>query len=294
MVAAVLQEPRRAELLRAPVPEAGPGETLVRIEGCGVCSSNLPLWEGRAWFEYPLEPGAPGHEGWGIDLATGGRVALLSGCAFAEYEAVPEESVVPLPDGVEGPFPGEALGCAMNVFARSGVRAGDRVAVVGVGFLGALLVQLCVRAGARVHAFTRRSSALAVARSFGAETPAEAEAESYDVAIEAAGVQPTLDCAGRLCKVRGRLVIAGYHQDGARQLDLQSWNWRGLDVVNAHERDRAVYVRGVEAAAAAVADGRLDPTPLYTHVYPLYGLGEAFEAALTRPPSFMKALVLAP
>jgi threonine dehydrogenase-like Zn-dependent dehydrogenase len=205
---------------------------------------------------------------------------------------VPEDAVVPLPEGLPRPFPGEALGCAMNVFGRAGVRRDDVVGVVGCGFLGLLLVQLCVDAGARVLAFSRRESSLELARGFGAETP-EPEDESCDVAIEAAGVQETLDAAARLCRVRGRLVVAGYHQDGPRSIDLQLWNWRGLDVVNAHERERTRYVDGVRAAAEAVAAGRLDPAPLYTHVLPLDRLGEAFELLRTRPDGFVKAVVTA-
>jgi threonine dehydrogenase-like Zn-dependent dehydrogenase len=69
------------------------------------------------------------------------------------------------------------------------------------------------------------------------------------------------------------------------------WNWRGLDVVNAHERDPAVYVRGVREAAAAVAEGRLDPSPLYTHEFALGDVGEAFDTASRRPHGFLKALV---
>jgi threonine dehydrogenase-like Zn-dependent dehydrogenase len=69
------------------------------------------------------------------------------------------------------------------------------------------------------------------------------------------------------------------------------WNWRGLDVVNAHERDPAVYVRGVREAAAEVAAGRLDPAPLYTHEYALGDIGDAFATAIERPHGFLKALV---
>jgi threonine dehydrogenase-like Zn-dependent dehydrogenase len=290
--AAVLEAPRRARLVRPPIPVPAPGEVLVRIDGCGVCASNVPVWEGRPWFDYPLEPGAPGHEAWGVEVESGRRVALLSQRGFAEYAAVPADELVPLPAELDGmPFPGEPLGCATNVFARSGVRAGDTVAVVGCGFLGLLLVQLCVAAGARTLAFSRRGSALALARSFGADTPADAVDESCDVAIETGGVQATLDLAARLCRVRGRLVVAGYHQDGRREVDLQLWNWRGLDVVNAHERDPALYVEGIRAAAAAVVSGRLDPGPLLTHVLPLERLGEAMELARMRPEGFVKALV---
>jgi NADPH2:quinone reductase len=293
MRAALLDAPGRTVLRREPLPEPVEGEVLVRLQGSGVCVSDLPLWEGRPWFDYPLEPGAPGHEGWGVEVATGRRVAVLCDRAYAEYAVVGRHRVVPLPSELDDlPFPGEALGCVLNIFSRSGVRAGGTVAVVGAGFLGLLLVQLCVGAGARTLAYSRREGGLELARSFGAETPATPEDESCDVVIEAAGVQETLDLATRLTRIRGRLVIAGYHQDGRRSIDMQQWNWRGLDVVNAHERDPAVYVEGMRAAIAAVAAGQLDPRPLYTHVLPLERLGEAFELARNRPEGFVKALVV--
>jgi threonine dehydrogenase-like Zn-dependent dehydrogenase len=292
MRTAVLTAPGEMRECEAPVPEPGPGEVLVRVEGCGVCGSSLPLWEGRPWFDYPADPGVPGHEAWGVEAESGRRVAFLSYNGYAEYEVVAVDALVPLPPELDdAPFPGEALGCAMNVFARSGIRRGDTVGVVGAGFLGLLLVQLAVDAGARVLAFSRRETSLDAARAAGAETRPEVEDESCDVAIEAAGVQATLDLAARLPRTRGRLVVAGFHQDGPRTIDLQAWNWRGLDVVNAHERDEQVRLDGVRAAAAAVADGRLDPAPLYTHVVPLDRASAAFELLRTRPEGFVKALV---
>jgi threonine dehydrogenase-like Zn-dependent dehydrogenase len=72
---------------------------------------------------------------------------------------------------------------------------------------------------------------------------------------------------------------------------MQMWNWRGLDVVNAHERDPAVYAAGVGEAAHAVADGRLDPSPLYTHSFPLHRIEDALNIAVERPEGFMKAVV---
>jgi threonine dehydrogenase-like Zn-dependent dehydrogenase len=112
-----------------------------------------------------------------------------------------------------------------------------------------------------------------------------------DRVLEVTGRQAPLDLASQLVRVRGRLVIAGFHQDGRRTVDLQLWNWRGLDVVNAHERDRAAYVRGVRDAAEAVARGELDPAPLYTHEFALGEIAAAFETAAERPHGFLKALV---
>jgi threonine dehydrogenase-like Zn-dependent dehydrogenase len=44
-------------------------------------------------------------------------------------------------------------------------------------------------------------------------------------------------------------------------------------------------------AVEAVASGRLDPRPLYTHVYPMEKMTAALDAAATRPEGFVKALV---
>ena len=304
MRAATLVAAGEARLERVPAPEPAPGEVLVRLEGCGVCGSSVPVWDGRPWFEYPLAPGEPGHEGWGVvealgegasGIEIGTRVALLSHRAFAELDVAAADAVVPLPDALDGrDFPGEALGCAVNVFRRSRIDVGQRVAIVGAGFLGLLLVQLAARAGAHVTALSRRPFALELARECGAERALpldEAPEEEFDRVLEVAGVQETLDLATRLTTTRGLLVIAGYHQDGPRQVDLQLWNWRGLDVVNAHERDPALYVRGMTEAARLVADGVLEPEPLYTHRFPLDRVGEALDAVRARPDGFLKALV---
>ncbi len=309
------RQPRSLAVERVEAPAPAAGEVRVKLEGCGVCGSNLPVWEGRPWFSYPLDPGAPGHEGWGtvdqlgegVDgIAPGDRVALLSYHAYAEYDVAPESALVRLPDALKGrAFPGEPLACVMNIFHRSAIEPGQTVAVVGVGFIGAALTALAARAGARVLALSRRPFALEMAERMGADTlislqdGARAIAQARTVTgesgchcvIEAAGTQQTLDVATELTGVRARLVIAGYHQDGPRQVNLQQWNWRGLDVINAHERDPAVYRRGMQAAVELVAQGGFDPEPLWTHRFPLEDAGAAFDALARRPAGFMKALI---
>jgi threonine dehydrogenase-like Zn-dependent dehydrogenase len=297
------------------IPEPAARQVRVRLEGCGVCASNLPVWEGRPWFKYPFEPGAPGHEGWGkvealgeavTELNIGDRVAMVSGRAYAQHDVADVDSVVKIPPRLAStPFPGEPLGCVTNIFRRSDIRAGQTVAIVGIGFLGALLTSLCVRAGARVIALSRRDSALSMADQFGASSlvnlsdPAHAAREVQKLCagqgcervIEAVGTQSTLDLATALAGVRARLVIAGYHQDGRRTVDMQRWNWQGLDVINAHERDPAEYRRGMQEASDLIASGALDPTPLYTHLFPLEDTGAAFQTLAERPDGFFKALI---
>ena len=327
MASTIIEAPRRLRLREAPVPQPGEGEVRIRLEGCGVCASNIPPWEGRPWFEYPMAPGQLGHEGWGrIDalgpgvgglnvggvggLREGDCVAFMSDHAYAEHDVTAANMVVPLPDQLaEQPFPGEPLGCAMNIFERADIQPGQTVAIVGVGFLGALLTQLATGAGARVVALSRRPFALAAARRGGASETIELSEDAdrgqimkrvadltgggmCERVIEATGKQGPLDLAGELVRVRGRLVIAGFHQDGPRTVNMQSWNWRGIDVVNAHERDPARYTAGIQRAVEAASRGELDPAPLYTHRYPLSRLDEALEATRTRPEGFMKALVM--
>jgi threonine dehydrogenase-like Zn-dependent dehydrogenase len=287
----------------------------VRLEGCGVCASNLGPWAGPDWIRFPTEPGGLGHEGWGtIDtlgedvegVSPGQRVAVLSYNAYAEYDLASADAVVPLPPALAGrPFPGEPLGCALNILRRSGIEPGHTVAIVGIGFLGALLTRLAACTGARVIAISRRSFSLDVARTVGATETISMDdhwriieqvkgltgGNFCDVVIEAIGKQWPLDLAAELTRERGRLVIAGYHQDGPRQINMQLWNWRGLDVINAHERDQAAYIQGIRDAVDAVAAGRLDPDPLYTHTFPLDRLGEALDATRDRPDGFLKALV---
>ncbi len=77
-----------------------------------------------------------------------------------------------------------------------------------------------------------------------------------------------------------------------RQVNLQLWNWRGLDVINAHERDPQMYREGIRAAVAAVESGTLSPDRLYTHRFPLEDLGDALNQTGERPDGFLKALVL--
>jgi threonine dehydrogenase-like Zn-dependent dehydrogenase len=303
-------------LTETALPEPGAGQVRLRLEGCGVCASNLEPWGGNEWTTYPGEPGGLGHEGWGVvdalgegaeGLAIGDRVVALSYHSYAEYDLADADAVAKLPAELDGqPFPGEPLGCAFNIFRRADIRAGQTVAIIGVGFLGAVLTKLASDAGARVIAISRRQSSLDLAAHYGAAETIVMD-DHYAIiervreltngalcerVIEAVGKQWPLDLAGELVGDGGKLIVAGYHQDGPRQVNMQMWNWKGIDVVNAHERDRATQMRGLREAINAVASGALDPAPLYTHCYPLERLGEALDATRDKPGGFVKALVV--
>lgn len=316
MRAAVVVEPGKVEVVETPRPEPAAGQVRVKLEGCGVCASNLPPFEGREWFSYPMPPGHLGHEGWGVvdavgegveRFAVGHRVTMLSDAAYAEYDLVEDFKAVLLPSELDGqPLPGEPLGCAMNILRRSDIHEGHTVAIVGIGFLGALLTQLATEAGATVFAIAHRPFAQGIARQMGAAEVIPMDDHwqiiervkeltggvMCDRVIEAVGHQWPLDLAAELTREMGRLMIAGYHQDGLRQVNMQLWNWRGLDVINTHEREIGMYTRGIQDAIEAVVSGYLTPQPLFSHRFELEALQQALEMARDRPEGFFKALVM--
>src|SRR5438309_9435619 len=105
MRAAVLTGPNSLRIDRAAAPDPGAGQVRVRLQGCGVCASNLTPWEGPDWMQFPTAPGDLGHEGWGVidavgdevsGFVPGDRVGALSGKSYAEYDAADAKSIVKL------------------------------------------------------------------------------------------------------------------------------------------------------------------------------------------------------
>ncbi len=318
MRSATLLEPRRFEVDSMETPAPGEGEVLLKVRGCGVCGSDMGPWKGIQGLEYPMKPGAPGHEVFGTiqalgagvaGLSVGDPVTALTYRAYSEYDLARAEDVVPLPPALAGRVVlGEPVACAVNVSHRAGVQEGDVVVLLGTGFLGALMLQLLRCSGApkpkRVFTVSRRRLAPEMADRLGVDESLTYEddvhnrigavtgGEMADVVIEATGKQRPLDLGGELTRVRGRLIVAGYHQDGPRTVNMQLWNWRGIDVINAHERDPRIYKRGMEEGVRLLAEGGLDLEPLITHTFPLAEINRAFATSEERPEGFLKSVVL--
>lgn len=312
-LAATLISPQNFRNTYNAIPHCGPDQVVLEVEGCGICASSLPLWEGRTWFNYPLPPGTPGHEAWGhiifcgsnvSHLQAGQRVTCLAEQAYQEQLVVDASRVLALPESLAGvPFPGEAIACAMNIFRRADIQADQSVAIIGAGFLGLLLVQLAVDRGAKVFVLSRRECARERAAECGASATfgtddwwgnAQAvltltQGRGCDRIIEAIGLQFALDAATEMIAEYGKLIIAGYHQEGLRQVNMQKWNWKAIDVINAHERDPQRYIEGMRRGIEATVEGRIRPQDLLTHHYSFAELDLAFKAAQERPRGFIKA-----
>ena len=311
---AVLRAPRDFVVESAPLPAPEPGQVRVRVRGCGICGSDVPVWNGFAWAQYPYEPGAPGHEvcgdvdavGAGVSLAPGQYVTGLASGGYASHVMMRANETTPVPAALADQFVvAEPMGCAVNIMDRARITSEDRVVVLGMGFMGSLITQL-----ARLHApqaliavarteAGRHAAETAGAGAFFALDSREPVGAVWDllgdamasVVIECTGKQETLDIATNLTGTRGRLVIAGYHADGPRTVNMQLWNWKGLDVINAHERDPQVYLQGIRRAMSLWAEGAIDPGALLTHQVPLDRINDGFQLAAERVPGVIKVVV---
>jgi NADPH2:quinone reductase len=312
---AVLMAPREFGFQESALPEPGPGEVRVRVRGCGICGSDVPVWNGFPWAQYPYEPGAPGHEICGYaeagDLAATGLMSgqYVTGLAtggYAGHVLMRATEILPVPPALADRLAiAEPMGCAVNVVERAAISAEDRVVVLGLGFMGSLITQLVRRRGPRaLIAVARHESSRALAEAAGAMAFVALESREpvgavwdllgdpmASVVIECTGKQETLDIATNLTGTRGRLVIAGYHADGSRTVNMQLWNWKGIDVINAHERDPQVYLAGMRQALDLWAAGAIDPGPLLTHTVPLAAINDGFRLAADRAPGVVKVVV---
>lgn len=289
--------------LRAPAV----GEIMVQVLMNGLCASDLP-----AWLEGPRTsaPVALGHEpvgrvlevGAGVDgIAVGDLVTGRLIESFADVIVAPAVDAVVVPPALacESAI-GEPLGCVVEALRRARLDTGDRVAVVGLGFMGLVLLQLLATSDiGELVAIDTREDACRAALAHGASiaySPAEIVGhagmqDGFNVVFEVTGAQAGLDLATSLTRTHGTLDIVGYHQS-RRTVDMQAWNWKALEVINGHVRDRHRLTDSIRRGLDVVASGRIDYQSLITHRYPLSAIDHAYADLRAKPKGFIKAAIV--
>jgi L-iditol 2-dehydrogenase len=300
----VYLEPDRIEVRAEPLPELKPHQILVKTHQASVCGSERYFYRGitvrpqdeargepesqHATYTYPMGP--LGHEGGGTVEAVGSAVAEYLGGGkvvegdrvgsliyptYTDFWVTDPSHVQPIPAGVSFEIGClyEPLGCAAWAALHMGVKAGDWVAVNGVGFAGNIMLQGALKAGAtKVIAIDSDPGKLDVARDLGAEyalnieeTDVRAEVEEItngegvDVSVEAVGgrgegLKQCLDMVGH----NGIMALYGdnyvpvdqfcfhrFHEDGLEIRNLNAVHFTHLrSIEHMREAYRAVQ-RGV-------------------------------------------------
>jgi propanol-preferring alcohol dehydrogenase len=217
--------PGRLELVRKPIRDPGPGEVRIRIEACGVCHSDSATVEGVLPIEWPRVPGheavgridviGKGVEGWAVDQRVG--VGFLGGscghceycrdgdlvnCANQGYTGVQQDGgyaevmiakssgLIAVPDDLSSVDAAPLLCAGLTTFSalrNSPARAGDVVAVFGVGGLGHLAVQYARRMGFEVVAIDRGDDKAELSKKLGAHHYIDSSASDVAKALQTRG-----------------------------------------------------------------------------------------------------------
>lgn len=305
-------------LREVPEPTPGPGEALLALRLAGICGTDLELTRGYKGFEGTLGhefvadvvqcPSDPQWEGrrvvGEINLACGAcercGAGLRTHCAtrrvlgildqpgcFAECFVLPVQNLHAVPNTLsdEHAVLTEPLAAAFRIFEQVPLTPDLRVAVIGDGKLGLLVVMALRARGIPVTAVGRHPHKLALVAGPGVHTTIEAPPlASFDVVIEATGSRQGLHRALALVRPRGTVVLKSTVH-GAVELPTAALVVDEIHLVGSR-------CGPFDVALAAMAEGRVDPRPLVQARYPL---AEA-EAALAHAaqPGTLKVLLEGP
>jgi alcohol dehydrogenase, propanol-preferring len=244
------------QLVEREVPEAGPQQVRVRVEACGVCHSDAFVKFGAyPGLQLPRIPGheiagkvdavGEGVTAWKVGDRVGVgwhgghcfqckacRKGMFINCekakvcgvsydgGYAEYAVVPQEAVARMPADLDAVDAAPLL-CAgittFNALRNSGARAGDTVAVQGIGGLGHLGLQYAAKMGFRTVAISRGADKESLARQLGAHEYIDTAAISAAEGLQKLGgadlvlaTAPNADAMASTLgglKSRGKLLI---------------------------------------------------------------------------------------
>ena len=259
------------EVVERPIPEPGRGQIRIKVEACGICHSDEIVKAGHWPYglQYPRVPGhevAGRVDAVGTDVSLwkpgdrvgvgwhGGHCFVCDPCrrgdfincrnakitaihfdgGYAEYMIVSAEAAAAIPDDLSAADAAPLL-CAgitvYNALRHSGARAGDTVAVQGIGGLGHLGIQYARRMGFRTIAVGRGGDKAALAEKLGAhhyvDTNAAPAAESLQKLGGAAVILATAPDAKSMAAVfdglapNGKLLVVGASPDPLAVSPLQ-------------------------------------------------------------------------
>jgi threonine dehydrogenase-like Zn-dependent dehydrogenase len=307
---------RKIELRGVEIPEPGPDEVVVETEVCGICGWDILAFSGKFERYHPY-PFAAGHEGVGRVIKVGDKVSSVrigqrvamhevpigtpGGPLMARHALRAERQVAVIP---EGDLPVtlwivEPVACVVNGIVHSGIQPGDRVALVGAGYMGLLFVQgLAGTLLGWLTAFDIDENRLTLARQFGASETItlrdkrlpQAMAGGFDVVIETAGNAESMQFAIQLLRAGGILENFAWHHH-AFTFDLDDWHrngWRILNIqpgMNPHFGD--LYPRTIALMGKGVFSNR----QLVTHTERVERAKDIYSAAADRSGGYLKGVV---
>ena len=330
MRAAFIVAPRQFEIREIPAPEITDGQMLVKIEACGVCSSDMSGYK-DSWPEEMKKanpfPRRAGHEPAGTVVEVGRLVrgfnvgdritGYFADDAYCEYVAVDPTRfaahrahgmiIEKIPDGI--PFEhalGEPLMSIVSITRTTTPEFGDYVFQVGAGFMGLGIIAGVSSPKLREYIVADLDDErLELARQLGATITLNpnkvdvvgqvmeiTKGRGVDVAIEVVGHPIGIKMTGDVIKTnRAKVIIVGWHQAPDT---YELFNWIKCPIIYSPQGiGMSTNCQSeLERAMWAVEAGIFPMDKLVTHTYKLEDIGRAFEANLSMTPGYIKGVVM--
>ena len=324
MKAAFIVGPKQFEIRNIDMPAIADDELLVKIDACGVCSSDMSGYLGTsARMPYPKRSG---HEPAGTVVemgknvkgyAVGDRITgyFADGC-YAEYVSCnPTDRIArghgsiieKIPDGIASEHAlGEPLMSLMSIARTATPEFGDYVFQIGCGFMGLGVIAGVAHPKLREYIVADLDDdRLAMAKKLGAtvtlnpsrdDVTAEVmkltNSRGVDVAIEVVGHPPGIKMVGDVIKTnRAKIIMVGWHQ-APDTYELFSWIKSPIIYSPQGIGMSTDYQSELSRAMWALEKGIYPMNELVTHRYKLEDIDQAFQDNLNRTPGYIKGVVM--
>lgn len=299
--------PKQIEVREVGVEDPGPGQVQIKKIACGICAWDLSTYKiGPANNPYAAPPG---HEGLGRVLKLGKEVQGLkegdwvAAGGFQEVQNVVAKDAVRIPYAVQDPLAWivEPIVCVVNGIERAQIFPGERVVLIGTGYMGLLMVQgLAAHLCGELIAIDTNPQRLEMAKKFGAHRTLQLGkedaaieqlvAERADVVIELAGAQPALDLAVRMVRNGGNLCVFSWHR-GERTVDCNALHCRGINMLNTAPANSPNYPRVWKNTLPLIARGVFKNDALVSHTAPIERYHELLDTAMHPEKGYLKGVV---
>lgn len=286
-----------------------PGENEVQVEGgaCGICSWDVVTAK-LGNLMHPMAP--PGHEGVGYvakigagvtDFKEGDRVA---GGGFANVRNLSAQRVFKIP---ESDLPDEywivePVSCAVTGIDHCQIQPGNRIVLVGCGFMGLLILQGLLRYPLDdLVVLDIVQSRLDLAQQLGVgevyntaeadlqDLSRELKSREIDVVVDTSGSQAGLDLSTDIVKRGGRINLFGWLKGQTASFDPTKWHLGGFTVVNSAPASKLRDTFG--PAIRLIHKGIIDLKPLVTHTAALEDYPDLMAQILAGDESYIKGVV---
>ncbi len=284
----------------AKLPDPAPGEVTVKTVGCGICQVEIKTFKGL------LDPAFPahslGHESVGFvdkvgsdvrDLHEGDFVTTLWAPGFNEQFNVRADWAVKLgePDPENAcHWISEPAACALNGFISADIKPGDRVCLLGAGYMGLLLTQIGQRSARsefvvcdRVPGKLQHAMALGATSVIDANHTDVAEAAAsrpFDLVIEATGAANMIQKSVECCRVGGRVVVFADHRHHRNEtVDWAPFVEKAVTLAVSNPGSHPDFPAVWRQSVSLMKSGFFDQTSLISHRWNVEQCGEAMRDA---------------